>query len=684
MHDGKCIRCQATGPIGQACTSASCEGLHLVPIEHCDERFDNPRSYVGRMVGNFLIVRPLGQDGFGSVYLALKKPNFHTKGALKLFDPVVEGDDEMNTVLRRYFMREIKTLSTLNEPNIVQLIDEGTHNQSPYLVMRYVEGGTLLRKHMTLGQPAPVSFIKSVVTQILRALKAAHGSGIVHRDLKPENIMLQGEANHVYVLDFGLAKRVDERFLTTATFGTPYYMAPEQLFPSRKALFVPYWESQPELAVLDRHVGQVGPACDLYAVGVMVGELMTGRPIFQSHSTAELSVEKDKHREDPVANLQVFGLPDEVMAFLRKSLAYLPTARYTSAEAFQHDFDEAMICYEGFLKAHPEALTSENVLPPKDRTSVAFHSTKAFEDEPIGLADTQALSEQVEAREVVRVGEPVDVIAAQVPDDATFVDTTPTQVRLPQQLSQPTGPPKTLPEDAPSHQSKPTRVEDEQPSTDEPIYQYMSPVIIYGLVFTILGLLGVVAYLVTQDDENNQPVKPDIVITDYDRALESVRNQVKMIPAMLDRGEYAQVIELIKAIDSSEARLTPKEHQSVVEMLKIAQKELPHQKKLDRAKTFFEKEQYMLSLGQLSKIGRTSRVRKLQLFEHIEMASEDAIMRKVYNDVLIRNNKESARLQLQSLLQYDPKLKDARALLLKLESMPLDAPMAIPQTAKKE
>jgi serine/threonine protein kinase len=198
----------------------------------------------------FEIAQCLGHGGMGAVYKAVQRELDRTV-AIKILPPESAGDPEF---IER-FRREAATLAHLDHPNIVKLFDYGQREEFAYFVMEYVDGMDLARQLAAARAPmsAPAAF--QIVSQLCDALQHSHERGIIHRDIKPANVLITPQG-HVKVADFGLARLVRENGLTRthATLGTPRYMAPEQMAGA---------------AGTDHRV-------DIYAVGVMLYELLTG------------------------------------------------------------------------------------------------------------------------------------------------------------------------------------------------------------------------------------------------------------------------------------------------------------------------------------------------------------------------------------------------------------------------
>ncbi|MFO0877038.1 MAG: protein kinase [Gemmataceae bacterium] len=206
--------------------------------------------------GRYEIGRCLGKGGMGCVYLA-RDTHLDRQVALKV--PFLAAGE--SSTLRERFAREARAAATLHHPNICPVHDVGTVGEIPYLTMAYIEGATL---HEWATQPRPVHELLQVCRTVALALHEAHRKGVIHRDLKPSNVMIDLRGEPV-VMDFGLARRMqldDDNRLTSPgmLLGTPAYMPPEHVQPA---------EMMPT------------PAGDIYSLGVMLYELLTGRCPFQ-------------------------------------------------------------------------------------------------------------------------------------------------------------------------------------------------------------------------------------------------------------------------------------------------------------------------------------------------------------------------------------------------------------------
>ncbi len=204
----------------------------------------------------------LGRGGVGVVYKALHL-RLNRPVAVKM---LLSGQHASPDELER-FLREAEAVAGLHHPNIVNLYDVGEVEGKPYFTMEFVEGGSLARK--LVEGPMPAREAVALVAQVTEAIETAHQSGIIHRDLKPGNVLLTADGTPK-VTDFGLARLESDAGLTLsgAPVGTPSYMAPEQARGDKSA---------------------IGPATDVYALGAILYECLTGRPPFRGEtSTATL------------------------------------------------------------------------------------------------------------------------------------------------------------------------------------------------------------------------------------------------------------------------------------------------------------------------------------------------------------------------------------------------------------
>src|ERR1700752_4698470 len=242
---------------------------------------------IGRTVSHYRILSKLGEGGMGTVYVA-EDTLLGRRVAIKSLK-IASVPSQKN--YRARFLREARAASRLNHPHIATVHDFGeTEDGQPYLVMELIEGQTL--SDLLLQDSLPVDRAVEIVKQVLEAIAEAHRHGVVHRDIKPSNVVLN-HRNEVKVLDFGLAKHIETDSLTTqrigesatqtlegVVVGTPAYLSPEQ------ALGTP-----------------VDKRSDIFSIGSLLYECLTGKPVFSGKSLAEIFAQVI--RDDPAPPSQV-------------------------------------------------------------------------------------------------------------------------------------------------------------------------------------------------------------------------------------------------------------------------------------------------------------------------------------------------------------------------------------------
>jgi len=279
----------------------------------------------------------------GSVWLAHDQ-SLDSQCAVKLVDPEKAADEEV----RIRFEREAKAAAQIRGANVVDIFDHGIWNDTPFIVMEYLEGEDLGARLERVGA-LDAEQTYQIVSQVARALVRAHAAGIVHRDLKPENIFLvPGDDQEVAkVLDFGIAKHEQYSLAgkTTKTgsfMGTPYYMSPEQA--RGRAID---WRS------------------DLWALGVIAYQCLNGRPPFESEALGEL-MGMIIYDPIPPINTSVTGLPDTLELWWQRAVARDREQRFQSAKELSDSFGEAIE-------------TSKQMLVPSIAPRVALPSFNDFD-----------------------------------------------------------------------------------------------------------------------------------------------------------------------------------------------------------------------------------------------------------------------------------------------------------------
>jgi len=260
-------------------------------------------------IPGYEILGELGRGGMGVVYKA-RQVKLDRLVALKM---ILAARHAGEADLAR-FRTEAEAIAHLQHPNIVQVYDIGEHEGKPYFSLEFCSAGSLAQK--LDGTPLPPKEAARLLETLARAMEAAHQRGIVHRDLKPANVLLLADGTPK-ITDFGLAKKLNEAGQTAsgAVLGTPSYMAPEQAGGKGKA---------------------VGPAADVYALGAILYELLTGRPPFRAPSALDtlLQVVAD----DPVPPRQLQSkTPKDLETICLKCLQKEPPKRYVSAQDLAED-----------------------------------------------------------------------------------------------------------------------------------------------------------------------------------------------------------------------------------------------------------------------------------------------------------------------------------------------------------
>jgi WD40 repeat protein len=268
-------------------------------------------------VAGYEILGVLGRGGMGVVYKA-RQTGLNRLVALKMIRAI---DPAHPSQLGR-FRTEAEAVARLRHPNIVQIYEVGEADGCPFLSLEYVEGGALSRS--IDGTPVPARQAAELIEAMARAMEHAHTQHILHRDLKPSNVLLQapglrsGSLPVPKVADFGLAKRLDQEKGQThagTVVGTPSYMPPEQA---------------------EGRLKDLGPAVDIYALGAILYELLTGRPPFKGETLMD-TVRQVVH-EEPVPPLRLNSkVPHDLQVICLKCLEKDPRRRYLSAAALADD-----------------------------------------------------------------------------------------------------------------------------------------------------------------------------------------------------------------------------------------------------------------------------------------------------------------------------------------------------------
>ncbi|MBN8659606.1 MAG: serine/threonine protein kinase [Candidatus Melainabacteria bacterium] len=289
-----------------------------------DEEADGPYSaLIGKTIdGKYLIQNVLGEGGMAVVY----KAN-HVQMERTVVIKVMQGWLLSNKNSIERFERECKLTAKLNHPNIVSVYDVGSiGGKEPYLVMEYIKGEALADKIHSQGA-LPYATTGNIIVQMCRGLQEAHSMGIIHRDLKPDNVLLQHKSDRpdwVKIVDFGISNLVHGSKRLTKTgrmVGTPEYIAPEQL------------KDRP-----------IDIRTDLYAIGIMMFEMLTGKVPFEGESAESILMKHLLEDAPPISSVRpdILEVGNPFEPIISKLLKKEPDDRYQTATELRLDVEQAL------------------------------------------------------------------------------------------------------------------------------------------------------------------------------------------------------------------------------------------------------------------------------------------------------------------------------------------------------
>ena len=270
--------------------------------------------------GRYLLQAPIAVGGMSTVYRGLDT-RLDRSVAVKVMDARYAGDQQFLT----RFRMEARAAARLSDPGLVAVFDQGMDARHPYLVMELVEGGTL-RELLRERGPMPPHAVVAVLRPVLRGLAVAHRGGLVHRDLKPENVLIS-DRGEVKLADFGLVRAVAQAGITSTSviLGTAAYLSPEQV-----------------------STGDATPRSDVYSLGILTYELLTGTTPFAGDTPLAVAYMRlDQDVTPPSA--AIAGVPPQFDQLVARATARDATARYADAEEMADAVD---------------AVTAELHLPP--------------------------------------------------------------------------------------------------------------------------------------------------------------------------------------------------------------------------------------------------------------------------------------------------------------------------------
>jgi hypothetical protein len=308
----------------------------------------------------FRLIRQLGQGGMGSVWLAT-----HLALDIPCAVKFIEGEIAQLPEAQQRFEREAKAAAQLRSPHVVQILDHGVFEGTPYIAMELLDGEDFGKRLQRIGRMAPNDVLR-IIGQVCRALTRAHGVGIVHRDLKPDNIFLVPDDDReiAKVLDFGIAKATGSGIdgsntKTGAMLGTPYYMSPEQA----------------------QGIKAVDHRSDLWSLAVIVFQALTGKLPFESEALGDLLV---RIIVAPVPRPSQFvnDLPPTFERWWEKASQRDPAGRFQSAREFG---DSLAIAF-----GHSQGLSGEGAMRPMQMSDPGTGNYPAAGASPLGVTPQPA------------------------------------------------------------------------------------------------------------------------------------------------------------------------------------------------------------------------------------------------------------------------------------------------------
>jgi eukaryotic-like serine/threonine-protein kinase len=286
----------------------------------------------GSIINNrFRLDRLLGRGGFAQVFLATDAV-LGRQVAIKILNPAMGGTEGFDFHAR--FQTEARAVATLDHPNLLGVYDFGEFEGTAYLVMPYIDGGNL-QDRIVGGRILPMREIGNYLSQTAEGLDYAHRRNIVHRDIKPQNLLFRAEDNRLLIADFGVAKLMqgDSASTQTAAIGTVAYMAPEQL------------------------QGRASPSIDIYALGCVLFQLLTGRVPYGGPATQAML----GHMNAPIPSVQERSdgrMPAAFQPLIERALAKRPEARFATAGELARSFESLLATISAPIQPPPTEVIS--------------------------------------------------------------------------------------------------------------------------------------------------------------------------------------------------------------------------------------------------------------------------------------------------------------------------------------
>jgi len=279
---------------------------------------------IPKRLGKYEVIREIDRGSMGIVYLG-HDPYIDRDVAIKVALSELLTNPDSGENYRRMFFNEAHTAGTLTHPNIVSIFDAGVEGETCYIVMEYIDGGETLKNYTKEDNLLPMEKVVEIIFKCARALDYAHGKNVIHRDIKPSNILLTRDKD-IKIGDFSIAhvnKPDDTQTLPMGVMGSPHYMSPEQLREDR-----------------------IGTQTDLFSLGIIMYELLTGRHPFKSESFSKLV--NSILNEEPVPLREIKAeLPEVLEDIVNRALCKDLAGRYRHGVDIATDLSRAFDILEG-------------------------------------------------------------------------------------------------------------------------------------------------------------------------------------------------------------------------------------------------------------------------------------------------------------------------------------------------
>ena len=267
---------------------------------------------IPKTLGKYDILGEAGRGNMGVVY-AGHDPFVDRKVAIKVLASERPADDPAAIRAKRMFFNEARSAGHLDHPNILRIYDAGEYEGQPFMVTEFVEGARNLRQYTASGEGQPVEWVVTLMAQCASALNYAHERGVIHRDIKPANIMLTQQGT-VKIVDFGIAQRDHaDATMVLGVVGSPRYMSPESAQDNRASR-----------------------QSDIYSLGVVMYELLAGRPPFQAATLPALLQKILSEPPEPLESVRP-DVPEDLCRIIYKAIDKDPARRYQSGLELETD-----------------------------------------------------------------------------------------------------------------------------------------------------------------------------------------------------------------------------------------------------------------------------------------------------------------------------------------------------------